>query len=947
MKQLLLLAFLSVFSLGLSAQVFVDADATGAADGTSWANAYTNLNDALLAAPAGSSVWIADGTYTTPDSVSFFINKELTVLGGFNGTEADATAADPAANETILSGDVLGNDVAGTYDSLTFVDNNRVLFIQDTNEVSAYTVTIDGLTITNGGIALDQQEGDPLTVFAGGGIRTFARTNASRLKFTGNRANFGSALAAVFNSANGSTFDEITLEGNFSSGSHQFYVNGVNDLTVSNSEFIGAEGEQQESGFVSVNFALGTTIDNCNFSNLATPSGRGAGIRAADCDRFLVRGCSFDGLTGDLGGAVQISQAGDSEPEEGETMGLDDYTFDSCSFTNNNAARRGAAITSFNTNINVLKSTFTENRGGSIGGAFYMQPADGRSYQHNYANTIISENQDAGAGGAICMLVFGTADVTGTMNGNTMNGNISNGGQGALAYLQGTNNFTITNSEIKDNVAGFGTIITRGVVGLDVKNVDFEENGNGTEAFQGAGITIYFNPGSQGMTIDSSTFVGNVVSQNASIRSGGGAIYALTLDDIFEYPISITNSTFSGNAAAGDNGTSGGAILASGSMNMTIDNCDFFDNTATGEGGAINVIAGEFSRDTTDGVVTVVNDIVSGSITNSGFFNSIAGTQGGAISTQQAVLDMSNNVLVNNAANGASGGAIIFNGNAPQFDDAAGTVTEVGSVVLDANIIHNTFALNMSNEDAFGDDIAIFQPGDENDTDVNSINLVLLNNAFLSTTGRPSIELEPGSNEPEGFLEFGDIRVESLGGNFYNTEADPAITLNAADITDEDLNEFSEIRDLFVDLEDNIGEGPNLDLIITDPLADNPLINNGVTNALVPATDVRGNPRGDAPDIGAYEAEQGAVSVGEPIENSGLDITFFPNPTQDVLNVRNDETSIEQFTLLVADQTGRILKANRFNGVNNRIDFTNVPAGVYNLQVVVNGKIYSKQIFKQ
>jgi hypothetical protein len=111
--------------------------------------------------------------------------------------------------------------------------------------------------------------------------------------------------------------------------------------------------------------------------------------------------------------------------------------------------------------------------------------------------------------------------------------------------------------------------------------------------------------------------------------------------------------------------------------------------------------------------------------------------------------------------------------------------------------------------------------------------------------------------------------------------------------------------------------------------------------------DVRGNPRGDAPDIGAHEAEQGAVSTGEPIENSGLDITFFPNPTQDILNVRNDETNIEQFTLIVADQNGRILKANRFNGTNNRIDFTNVPAGVYNLQVVVNGKIYSKQIIKQ
>ncbi len=950
MKQFLLFAFFSVFTLGLSAQVFVDADATGSGDGTTWADAYTNLNDALLAAPSGSSVWIADGTYTTPDSVSFFIDKELTVLGGFNGTETEATAADPAANETILSGDVMGNDVAGVYDSLTFLDNNRVLFIQDTNEVSAYTVTIDGLTIANGGIALDQPEGESLVLFSGGGIRTFARTAASRLKFTGNRANYGSALAAIFGTANGSTFDEITLEGNVSSFSHQFYMNGVNDATISNSEFNGADGEEQLSGFLNVNFGLGITVDNCNFSSLSTPTSRGAGIRATDCDRFLVRGCTFDDLLADLGGAVQIAQTGNSDPEDGETMGLDDFTFDSCTFTNNNAPQRGAAITSFNTNINVLKSTFTDNRAGVIGGAFYMQPADDRSYLHNYANSIISDNQDSGAGGAICMLVFGTADVTGTMDGNTMEGNISNGGQGAVAYLQGTNEFTITNSEISENVAGFGTIITRGIVGLDVKNVTFEENGNGSDAFQGAGITIYFNPGSSGMTVDSSTFIDNTVTQNGNnIRSGGAAIYALALDNT-EFPVSITNSTFAGNAAANDTGTSGGAILASGSLDLSIDKCDFLDNTAAGEGGAISIVTGEFSRDTTNEVVTVINDAFTGVINNSRFFNSIAGTQGGAISTQQTLLDMANNVFVNNIANGSdpdsgkSGGAIIFNGNGPIFDETPGTIREVGSVVLDANLVNNTFALNSrTQDDGFGDDIALFQPGDTNDADSNSMKIVLLNNAFLNNTGRPSIESEPGATEPEGFVAVGDLFVESLGGNFYNAETSAEFTDNMADIVDED----ADATELFVDVEDDAGEGPNTDLVITDPLTDNPLINNGVVNALVPAMDVRGNPRGDAPDIGAYEAEQGAVSTGEPIENSGLDITFFPNPTQDILNVRNDEASIEQFTLIVADQNGRILKANRFNGTNNRIDFTNVPAGVYNLQVVVSGKIYSKQIVKQ
>lgn len=942
MKQFLLFAFLSVFSLSLSAQVFVDADAMGTGDGTTWADAYTNLNDALLAAAPGASVWIADGTYTTPDTASFFIDKELTVLGGFNGTETEATAADPATNVTILSGDVMGNDGA-VYDSMAYADNNRVLFLQDTNDVSAYTVTIDGLTISNGAIAEDLPTDASLVPYSGGGLLTFANTVASRLTFTANRANFGSAVAGIFNTANGSTFDDITLSGNHSSGSHQFYLNSVNDVMVSNSTFAGADAEEQQSGFMSINFALGVTVSNCSFTSLSTPSGRGAGLRAADCDRLLVSGCTFDGLTANLGGAVQISQTGDSDPVDGETMGLDDYIFDSCIFTNNIAVQRGAAITSFNSNLSLTKSTVTDNRGGTIGGAFYMQPADGRSYLHNYSGTTISDNTDSGAGGAICMLVFGTADVTGTISNCVIEGNVSNAGQGAFAYLQGQNNFTITNSEFNENVAGFGTIISRGAVGMDMKNVTFEDNGNSTDAFQGAGLAIYFDPGSTGLTVDSSAFVNNTVTQNGNnIRSGGAAIYALG-NDFSEMPLTITNSTFGSNAAA--DGTSGGAILSLGSFGLNIDNCDFLDNTAGGEGGALDIVVDEFSRDTTDEVVTITAELFSGSITNSRFFNSIAESQGGAIATQGSVVDLSNCVFVNNVANVNSGGAIIFNGNAPILDgDENDQVREVGSFVLDANLVNNTFALNTRGDDAFGDDIAFFQPGDINDTDSNSMKVVLLNNAFLNSIARASVEAEPGAENADfGFVAVGDLFVESLGGNFYNADTAPEFTDNAADIVNEDID----ATEVFVDVEDDAGEGPNTDLVITDPLTDNPLINNGVVNALVPATDLRGNPRGDAPDIGAYESEQGVVSTGEPIENSGLDFTFYPNPTQNILNVRNDETTIEQFTLIVADQTGRILKANRFSGTNNRIDFTNVPAGVYNLQVVVNGKIYSKQIVKQ
>ena len=49
------------------ADAFVDGDATGTNDGSSWANAYADLNDALENATdqdgdGAISIWIADGT---------------------------------------------------------------------------------------------------------------------------------------------------------------------------------------------------------------------------------------------------------------------------------------------------------------------------------------------------------------------------------------------------------------------------------------------------------------------------------------------------------------------------------------------------------------------------------------------------------------------------------------------------------------------------------------------------------------------------------------------------------------------------------------------------------------------------------------------------------------------------------------------------------------------
>ena len=108
--------------------IYVDVDATGANDGSSWANAYNYVQDALTDANASEKlveIRVAQGVYT-PDSNSampdgigdreatFHLINGVTLRGGYTGiAEPDPDARDVAAYETILSGDLNGDDAFG------------------------------------------------------------------------------------------------------------------------------------------------------------------------------------------------------------------------------------------------------------------------------------------------------------------------------------------------------------------------------------------------------------------------------------------------------------------------------------------------------------------------------------------------------------------------------------------------------------------------------------------------------------------------------------------------------------------------------------------------------------------------------------------------------------------------------------------------------------------
>ncbi|MEJ7677501.1 MAG: hypothetical protein WKG06_06440 [Segetibacter sp.] len=57
------LCLLLSFNAFCQTTYFVNANAFGANNGSSWTDAFTKLQDALTAAVSGGQVWVAAGTY--------------------------------------------------------------------------------------------------------------------------------------------------------------------------------------------------------------------------------------------------------------------------------------------------------------------------------------------------------------------------------------------------------------------------------------------------------------------------------------------------------------------------------------------------------------------------------------------------------------------------------------------------------------------------------------------------------------------------------------------------------------------------------------------------------------------------------------------------------------------------------------------------------------------
>lgn len=360
--------------------LYVKADAIGAGHGTSWPDAYTELQTALevagqRAAGARPQIWVAAGTYR-PDRgcadrvASFVLLDGVSILGGFDGTESSAAQRDPALNPTMLSGDLAGDDAPG------FVNrSDNSLHVVWAGDVDA-TAVLDGFVIVGGyadaadhagsrGAGAWIERGSPTfascvfrenrcTAYGGavhvtdGGAATFVAC-----RFEGNEAGVSGGGVEIYQAE--AAFHECEWTDNFA-----VLDGGALHVSEASAVLVGGRIEDSSVGGVGggiVSYSSDLTCSDATFLGNVAPGGGGALVSDS---ALSLNGCRFESNSAPAwdAGAVWLF------PGSGKSIV-------GCTFAGNTCAYSGAALQS-DAQLTLSECVFESNVAGIDGGAIRL-----------------------------------------------------------------------------------------------------------------------------------------------------------------------------------------------------------------------------------------------------------------------------------------------------------------------------------------------------------------------------------------------------------------------------------------------------------------------------------------------------------------------------------------------------------------------------------------------
>ena len=232
--------------------LYVDSGATGVNDGSSWSDAFTELQTALLyrRCPGVTEIWVVAGTYTPTEgldrSATFPLASGLAIYGGFAGTETILSERNWVANETILSGDigVAADDTDNSYHVVTGNGTDS-------------TAVLDGFTITQGNANSSEEDID---IVGGGMITVSGSPTLTNVVFSGNLAEVG---AGMFNDGSNPTLTNVLFADNEAGAGGGGMLNvGASSPTLTNVVFSGNLASQGAGMF---NISSNPTLTNVIF----------------------------------------------------------------------------------------------------------------------------------------------------------------------------------------------------------------------------------------------------------------------------------------------------------------------------------------------------------------------------------------------------------------------------------------------------------------------------------------------------------------------------------------------------------------------------------------------------------------------------------------------------------------------------------------------------------
>ncbi|MBI1227824.1 MAG: T9SS type A sorting domain-containing protein [Bacteroidetes bacterium] len=604
-----------------TSRFYVDANASGNNDGSSWTDAFTKLQDALAATQYclnPTDIWVAGGTYYPDEGggntdndrqATFTFYPNVSLYGGFAGGETSLSERNWETNVTILSGDLMQDDGAGftnngdnayhvvsglgdlsgrALDGFTIIGGNANVSQFTRSGGGIYMYQNGGLTINHckilanradisaGGLYIANPDGAATVVKncilagnragsgSGGGVHiVLSSADFTNVLFSGNRAGNGGAVSAS-NAAGTVNLVNCTVAGNYSNSGAAILNSSGTDFNITNSIVWGNSGalDVANGGGFNVNYSIikGGYPGTNNLN--ADPSF----VSLPDFNNAPVLGGDFH-LKGCISPAID---AGDNTANSASTD-LDGYAR-IVNATGTNTIDLGAYeypipfespnCASYGTRLYVNASVGSSGDGNTWAGAIkYLQEA--LSIASSCSNiTEIWVAQGTYYPDEGCSITDNDRDNSFMLlEGVAIYGGFA-GGETSLTQRNWETNVTILSGDLMQN-----------------DGANFSNNGdNAKHVVQASGFSISASTMLDGFTVTAGYADG---ANNVYDKLGGGMLINSGADPTVQHCI------FYKNAAS----QKGGGVYAVGTYSA-FNNCSFQENYAINDGGGLFLMGG-------------------------------------------------------------------------------------------------------------------------------------------------------------------------------------------------------------------------------------------------------------------------------------------------------------------------------------------------------------------